>query len=183
MNPPVGSADHSKSSGTASDVKKQPTRLHRLNYVIAHNVYRVIRRISDEYGGDTSAIWPGRPRSADVVRRFLEFDGIGPKITSTAVNILARDLHVKFADRSGIDIRANTQVRRVFSRMAFVPENGSNDDIIRRAREMYPEYPGVFDLVLWDTRRTLCRPSVPSCALCDWATQSAWANRNHVAEA
>jgi len=158
---------------------KQPTSLHWLNNVMPKNMYRAIHRISDQYDGDARAIWAGRPPSATVVGRFLEFDGIGPKIASTAVNILTRDLHVEFANRSGIDIGADTQVRRVLSRMGFVPEDASNEDIIERARGMYPEYPGVFDLVLWDTGRSVCRPKDPACARCEWAAQCAYAKANH----
>ena len=162
---------------------KQPTSLHWLNNVMPKNMYKAIHRISAEYDGDAGAIWAGRPPSATVVSRFLEFDGVGPKIASTAANILTRDLHVEFADRSGIDIGADTQVRRVFSRMGFVPEDASNDDIIERAREMYPEYSGVFDLILWDLGRTLCRPENPACTSCEWAAQCAYAHADHASQA
>jgi endonuclease III len=162
---------------------KQPTSLHWLNNVMPKNMYKAIHRISDVYNGDAGAIWAGRPPSVTVVSRFLEFDGVGPKIASTAANILTRDLHVEFADRSGIDIGADTQVRRVFSRMGFVPEDASNDDIIERAREMYPEYPGVFDLILWDLGRTLCRPENPACTSCEWAPQCAYAHADHASQA
>ena len=156
-----------------------PTPLHRFNTMMPKNMYAAIHRISDVYDGNAGAIWAGRPPSATVVRRFLEFDGIGPKIASTAANILMRDLRVEFADRSAIDIGADVQVRRVFSRMGFVPEDASNEDIICCAREMCPEYPGVFELVLWDTGRTLCRPKNPACTSCEWAVQCAYANADH----
>ncbi len=64
-------------------------------------------------------------------------------------------------------------------RMGLVPEGASDEYITYRAREMYPEYPGVFDLVLWDLGRAACRPENPVCARCEWAAQCAYARRDH----
>jgi len=158
---------------------QHPTPLHRFNPTMAKSMYAAIHRIDDEYDGNAGAIWAGRPPSATVVRRFLEFNGIGPKIAGTAANILVRDLRVEFADRSAIDIGADVQVTRVFSRMGFVPQDASIEDVVHRAREMYPEYPGVFDLILWDLGRTLCRPENPACTSCEWAGQCAFAGSMH----
>lgn len=162
---------------------QHPTPLHRFNPTMAKSMYAAIHRISDVYDGNAGAIWAGRPPSATVVHRFLEFDGIGAKIASTAANILVRDFRVEFADRSAIDIGVDVHVRQVFSRMGFVPQDASNEDIIYRAHEMYPEYPGVFDLVLWDVGRTLCRPENPMCASCEWAAQCGYANADHASQA
>lgn len=60
--------------------------------------------------------------------------------------------------------------------MGFVPQDASNEDVLYRARDMYPDYPGVFDLVLWDLGRTLCRPENPACTSCEWTEQYAFAN-------
>jgi len=158
---------------------EQPTPLHRFNTVMAKNMYTAIHHISDAYDGNAGAIWAGRPSSTTVVRRFLEFDGMGPKIANMAANILVRDFRVELADHSAIDISVDVQVRRVFSRMGFVPERASNEDVIKRVRKMYPEYPGVFDIVLWELGRTLCRPENPMCASCEWAAQCAYANTDH----
>lgn len=34
------------------------------------------------------------------------------------------------------------------------------------ARELNPDFPGIFDLALWDLGRTLCRPAKPRCPEC-----------------
>jgi endonuclease-3 len=162
---------------------KEPTSLHWLNNVMPRNMYDAIRRISDVYDGNAAAIWAGRPTSASVVYRFLQFRGIGPKIANMAANILFRDLRVEFADTSSIDISADSQVMRVFSRMGFVPQNASVEDVIFRARDMYPKYPGIFDLILWDLGRTLCRPTNPACSTCEWSAECLYANTDHASSA
>jgi len=158
---------------------KQPTSLHWLNNVMPKNMYKAIHRISDVYNGDARAIWAGRPSSATIVRRFLEFDGAGPKVATMAANILVRDLRIEVSDRYSIDVSVDVHVRRVLSRMGFVPKGESDEYITYRAREMYPEYPGVFDLVLWDLGRTQCRPQNPACTNCEWAVQCAYAHADH----
>ena len=162
---------------------KQPTSLHWLNNVMPKNMYKAIHRISDVYNGNAGAIWAGRPSSATIVRRFLEFDGAGPKVATMAANILVRDLRIEVSDRYSIDVSVDVHVRRVLSRMGFVPKGESDEYIIYRAREMYPEYPGVFDLILWDLGRTLCRPENPACTSCEWAAQCAYAHADHASQA
>ena len=162
---------------------KQPTSLHWLNNVMPKNMYKAIHRISDVYNGDARAIWAGRPSSATIVRRFLEFDGAGPKVATMAANILVRDLRIEVSDRYSIDVSVDVHVRRVLSRMGFVPKGESDEYITYRAREMYPEYPGVFDLVLWDLGRTQCRPQNPACTNCEWAVQCAYARADHASQA
>jgi endonuclease III len=153
-----------------------PSPLHRFNAVMATSMHAAIHRISDQYGGNAGAMWAGRPSSRVLVHRFLEFRGVGPKIANMAVNILHRDLRVELADCSSIDISADVQVTRVYSRMGFVPEDASLEDVIYRAREMHPEYPGIYDLVLWELGRTKCRPQKPECSSCEWTAYCAYAN-------
>lgn len=158
---------------------EQPTPLHRFNTVMAKNLYTAIHHISEVYDGNAGAIWAGRPSSAAIVRRFLEFDGAGPKVATMAANILVRDLSVDVTDRYSIDISVDVHIRRVMRRMGFVPEGASDEYIIYRTREMYPEYPGIFDLILWDLGRAVCRPEDPACAACKWAAQCAYANASN----
>jgi endonuclease-3 len=155
---------------------QQPTLLHRYYHVTPNVVYKAIHRIDEAYGGDASAIWSRRPSSATVVRRFLEFDGAGTKIATMAANILVRDLRVEVADRYSIDISVDVHIRRVFARMGFVSQDASEEYIIYRAREMNPEYPGIFDLVFWDLGRTLCGPREPVCSGCEWRNECVYAN-------
>ncbi|MEW6032240.1 MAG: iron-sulfur cluster loop [Bacillota bacterium] len=153
----------------------QPQPLHRFPKLMARCAYAAIQRIEREFHGNAAEIWTGRPSSATIVCRFLEFDGVGQKIATMAANTLVRDFRIPVSDRYSIDISVDTQVRRVFARMGFVPEGASQEYIIYRARELYPEYPGIFDLVLWELGRTVCRPSQPACQDCRWSELCAYA--------
>ncbi|MEW6047823.1 MAG: iron-sulfur cluster loop [Bacillota bacterium] len=165
---------------SASDLERimsGPPALHRFPGMMARNLHSAIRRIEEHYAGDASLIWAGKPSSATIVRRFLEFDGVGQKIATMAANTLVRDFRIPVSDRYSIDISVDVQVRRVFARMGFVPENAPAELIIYRARELHPEYPGIFDLVLWELGRTVCLPTQPSCDKCRWSELCAYAEK------
>ncbi|MDP2858555.1 MAG: iron-sulfur cluster loop [Bacillota bacterium] len=147
-----------------------PTHLHRFHQSMACFVHDAVQRICRQYGGDASAIWAGRPSSADVVARFREFRGVGPKIAAMAANLLVRDMKVSLSDHQSIDISADPQVQRVFTRMGFVPQGASLTDMIHCARRLHCDYPGIFDGVLWELCRTVCLPQEPRCTDCQWST-------------
>jgi len=169
-----------KSADELAFAMMHPHPLHRFNTLMAGNMYLALHRIQDQYGGNAGNIWGGRPSSGTLVLRFLGFRGVGPKIANMAVNILYRDLRVELADCSSIDISADVQVTRVYARMGFVPQDASVDDVIYRARELHPEYPGIYDLILWDLGRTVCRPQDPACTACEWAPHCAYAHGNRL---
>lgn len=133
---------------------------------MARVLHQATQRILAEDVGDASRIWAGRPPSARVVRRFLEFHGGGPKIATMAANILVRSFHIPLSDYRYIDISADVQVDRVMSRLGFVEPGSSPAVVIYAARELNPDFPGIFDLALWDLGRTLCRPVNPQCPQC-----------------
>jgi len=95
----------------------RPEPLHRFVDTMSGLFRSAVHRIVEQYAGDAALIWTGKPSSAEVVYRFLQFDGVGPKIGTMAANILARELKVPFADYFSIDISADVHVRRVFSRL------------------------------------------------------------------
>jgi len=140
--------------------------LHRFNDIMAENFYEAIQLIHKKYNNDASNIWKDNPKSATIVRRFLEFKGIGVKIATMATNILARDFKIQMQDRICIDISPDVQVRRVFWRIGFMNTNANNDELIYCARELNPEYPGIFDLSAWEIGRNWCRPKSPKCNEC-----------------
>jgi len=144
----------------------EPQPLHWLREVMALNFYRAVQRIARDYLGDVCGIWAGTPPSATIVRRFLEFDGVGPKIATMAANILVRDFKIPVSDKISIDISPDVQVRRAFTRLGLIREGASNEEIIYRAREMNPTYPGIFDLSAWEIGRNWCRPRLTECELC-----------------
>ena len=141
-------------------------KLHRFNETMANNFYLGIRMIHDVYEDKASNIWKGLPKSATVVRKFLQFQGVGVKIASMATNILARDFKIKMADKLCIDISPDVQVKRVFTRLGLITMAATNDELIYCARELNPEYPGIFDLSAWEIGRNWCRPKAPYCDNC-----------------
>lgn len=140
--------------------------LHRFPNRMSGYFYHAIRMIDQKYRGDAANIWAGTPTSATVVRRFREFRGVGPKISTMAANVLLKVFKVPFADTTGIDISSDVHVRRVFARLGLVDEGASNDEVIHRARGLNPEYPGIFDEVVWETGEGWCRPGNPRCGEC-----------------
>ena len=83
-----------------------------------------------------------------------------------AANILVRHFKVPVSDHYSIDVSPDVQVKRAFTRLGLIGEGASNEVIIYRARELNPEYPGVFDVAAWELGRSWCRPTQPLCDSC-----------------
>jgi len=135
-----------------------PQPLHRFPDLMGGNFYYAVQRFVNLYDSDASNIWRNNPASAEVVCRFLEFDGVGQKIASMATNILARELKVPFSDFYSVDISVDTHVRRVFRRLSLVSEDASNEFIVWKARALHPEFPGLMDFPCWEIGRMWCKP-------------------------
>lgn len=140
--------------------------LHRFNDVMSRNFYLAIQKIHEDYNDDASNIWKNRPSSATIVRRFLEFEGVGIKIGTMAANSLAREFKIPMKDYICIDISPDVHVKRVFKRIGFISQNANNDELIYSARELNPNYPGIFDLSAWQIGRNYCHPQKPDCKKC-----------------
>lgn len=140
--------------------------LHRFNDVMAEIFYNAIKQVHSTYKGDASQIWSNKPCSASVVYRFLQFQEAGIKIAIMAANILARDFKVPMSDHYSIDVSPDTHVKRVFRRLGFINEGNGNDEIIYKARELNPDFPGILDLAVWEIGRYWCKPKTPECEKC-----------------
>ena len=147
-------------------IMSEPEPLHRFVDTMSKCFHSAIRRISYQYSGDASRIWSGNLSSADAVYRFLEFDGVGPKIATMATNILARDFKIPFADHFSIDISADVHIRRVFARLELSVTDASVEQIIYKARSLHPKFPGIMDLPSWEIGRNWCKASNPNCGSC-----------------
>jgi endonuclease III len=140
--------------------------LHRFNDTMAKIFYSGIQNIETKYHGNAAEIWNGKPSSAAVVYRFLEFKGCGQKIATMAANILAREFKVEFSDYSSIDISTDTHIMRVMWRMGYVPKEASREMVIYKARELYPKFPGIIDSTCWEIGQNWCNPNNPKCNEC-----------------
>jgi endonuclease III len=133
---------------------------------MAEIFYHGIMDIHTLYQNDASRIWSGKPSSASVVYRFLQFKGAGIKIATMATKILARDFRIPFSDYYSIDISPDVHVIRVMRRMGLVTQDSTNEMIIYKARELNPTYPGVVDLSCWEIGRQWCHSQNPNCKNC-----------------
>ncbi len=144
----------------------EPEPLHRFVDKMSGLFHSAVQRINQHYAGDAARIWRGKPSSAEVVYRFLEFDGVGPKIGNMAANILARDFKVPFADYVSIHISADVHVRRVFARLGLCATGATVEQVIYKAKALHPEFPGMMDLPSWEIRGNWCKSRGPECSRC-----------------
>lgn len=144
----------------------KPEPLHRFPDRMSRFFFLGVQRIAENYKSDASEMWAHHPSSAAVVYRFLEFDGVGPKIATMAANLLARDFKIRFADYYSIDISVDVHVKRVFARLGLTSKDASVEQIIFKARSLSPEFPGLLDSPTWEIGRTWCRPKHPICENC-----------------
>lgn len=143
-----------------------PPALHRYPASMALRLWSALRRLQVDYAGDASRIWSARPSSATVVYRFLEFDGIGPKLANMATNVLARQFKIPFRDYYSIDVSADVHVRRVLARLGLVPADPTVEQVVYAARSINPEFPGVIDQPCFEIGRRWCKPTLPACSRC-----------------
>lgn len=143
-----------------------PEPLHRFPAEMSRNFYEAVGLIQTAYAGDAARIWSDTPSSAEVVRRFLRFRGVGPKIATMATNILARDFKIPLADYYSVDVSADVHVRRVFRRLGLTAESARVEEVIYTARVTRPAITGLIDLPAWEIGRTWCRPRAPRCSEC-----------------
>jgi len=144
----------------------RPEPLHRFVDQMSAFFHSAVERIRGQYAGNAARIWAGNPSSAEVVYRFLEFHGVGPKIGSMATNILAREFKIQFADHFSIDISADVHVRRVFARLGLCAPDASVEQVIYKAKALHPEFPGMMDLPSWEIGRNWCKARGPECDAC-----------------
>jgi endonuclease III len=123
-----------------------------------------------EYNGNARKIWEGKNSSAEIIYRFLCFDGCGIKIASMATNLLHRIFGINYTDYSALDISPDIHVRRVFYRLGLVDNIDDVDSVIYKARSLHPSFPGVFDKCCWNIGRDNCHPSTPQCNGCRLST-------------
>ena len=153
---------------------------HRLATDMERLLPAAIQLIDDRYGGDAARIWANGSSGVAVARRFLAFDGVGPKIANMAANILIRDFGIELTTPRP-DIAVDTHVLRVFERLGLLRplahsqlRSTTAKQMIRlqlRARELNPDWPGELDWPAWFVGRKWCHAGrAPACGQCDMGT-------------
>jgi endonuclease-3 len=140
-----------------TEFMSQPKKLHRYFKKMSEVFYHAVQQIVRDYDGHAERIWTSTPSSAEVVYRFLQFEGAGPKIATMAANILARDYKVEFSDYYSVDISVDVHVLRVFGRLGLRRPNASYEVVIYKARALSPAYPGRLDLPCWIIGKNWCK--------------------------
>ena len=128
-------------------------------------------RLSTGSCGNTEGTLPAYgttspPAFATVIKRFLEFEGIGQKISTMATNILARYFKIPMSDCFSVEVTVDGRMKRVLSRMGIVDSKNPRIYPIDPSGEMYPKYPGIFDPIFWEIGKFHCFPVQPDCAGC-----------------
>lgn len=141
-------------------------QLHRYPAKMARIFHNSLNHIDKFYDGNAKQIWSDSPSSATLIRRFLQFDGMGLRLASRAANKLYRDFKVDLSDASSLDITPEHYIRRVFMRAGFIGRNASDEELIYCARELHLRYPAIFDKPCEDIAETVCKLENPICHQC-----------------
>lgn len=141
-------------------------KYHRLNKEMAICFYQAIQKIKSDYKGNAANIWNDNPSFTVLKKRLMDFKGVGDNISSMIINILERRGLIKINDKSGLDISADINVKRVMYRMGWINNIDNNYDAIIAAREHNPVFPGVFDKLLWKVGKEYCLSKESKCDIC-----------------
>ncbi len=141
-------------------------RYHIYNSIVGEQFYEAVQKIHYEYNGAANQIWKASHNSAEIFGKFLQFNGIGQKIASMAINILVRHFKEPIKDLQWIDVSPDRHVIRVFKRSGLIRPDASKEEIVWRAKELNPKYPGVFDISTFMVGKNYCNPTNPNCSDC-----------------
>lgn len=164
---------------------KRPTPLHSFPNRMAKSLRLAVKLICDRYEGDAARIWNDGCSGWVAVRRFREFDGVGDKIANMAANILVRDFGVTFADLSALEVAPDVHILRVFGRLGLVPSDAAQEsdaakkEVMYRARELNPEWPGYLDWPVWEIGKEWCKAGAPKCNACPMKSVCPYAQRQN----
>lgn len=132
--------------------------LHRFR--AGHNrVWRIGRRIVEEYQGDARKIWSGKP--ANVVVNRLERMGVGPQLSRMTVGGLMDTDQIAGCGDMKADLHTTRVIGRVF-KGAKVSEAVAH----RIAESMLPGDTWRLDFPLFQLGLNVCKATDPRCSEC-----------------
>ena len=134
-----------------------------------HNrLWRIGRRICDEYDGDARRIWEGKESPA--VLETLWGLGAGEQVSRMVVGALRDCGQIKGAS----DVKADVYVCRVLGR-AVLGEPTDPATAAELARQLHPADPWQLDWPLWNVGNSQCHATNPACSQCYLAPYCAYA--------
>jgi endonuclease III len=57
-------------------------------------------------------------------------------------------------------------IRRVFGRLGLCPTDATPEQVVYKAKALYPEFPGLMDLPCWEIGKKWCKAGGQQCAAC-----------------
>lgn len=155
---------------------------YKLRYplVASASTLRASYRICKKYCGNVRNIWQ-RAGSPKLLQCALEeFNDIGQKKASMAVNILIFNKKVEFEkdQLSETEISNDKHVRQVILRSGLVEgivkkevimgksSTKIGKAIVEAGKKLYPQHPGLLDLPIWFIGRDFCHNENPRCDDC-----------------
>lgn len=152
---------------------EQERSLHRFPAKMAVRTISMANKLITDYSGNAANIWKqGSPNAKEVLDRLNSFDGIGQKLSSMIMRILVTYYGVKLTGWENIDIAVDRHVARVFLRTGLIKIKSKNKlvklaeikaDIINRARQLSPKFPGALDEPAFLIGRTWCTADQAHC--------------------
>ncbi len=128
--------------------------LHRFYNTMSDQLICDCRLIDEKYDGCAANIWKDERDAGTVIARLQELKGVSQKISNMFVRCLITDYGVSLEGWDKIDIPVDRHVARVFLRTGLVKPKKKQDgyhvsdlvdDVVARARELYPQYPAALD--------------------------------------
>ena len=145
------------------EVFKRTPALHRYVSKMANWIKAACKKLINEYSGRAENIWSDIKEASEIIKRLDDFEGISQKKSTMATNFLADYFKIPITGWQNIDISVDVMIRRIFKRLGLVLEDASDDDIIKKTRELRPSFPGELDYPCWDIGRYWCVPKKPYC--------------------
>lgn len=142
-----------------------PPALHRQPAKISDWIVRAARDVIEHYEGDASGVWAGEPTRESVRRRLERFDGIGPRQSARAVELLQRRIGIRLTSQSRGPMAYEADLRRVMLRSGLA-EFDDIEHMTMSMSDLYPDDPGSLDLALLAIGNLWCHPVDPNCQAC-----------------
>ncbi len=139
--------------------------LHRFPKMTALYIKKACIVVNQTYNGKAENIWNDQPTSGELKNRLQQFKGIGQKKANMTIKLLIEDFGIKVHNKKDIDIPVDVHIKRIFQRTGLVT-NDEPELIIKKARQLNPEYPAALDNPVWIIGTKWCRPQNPQCSLC-----------------